>query len=109
MLDIFAFHFSHNVLLRGVRHIKTSVSKMTCDLMMRGKKGQLIFISLVILHRRLVWTLTDQHCCRNEPFNTVQRKTVGERFRVSRAISMSPGVCFGKLNFPDHFFKDLFW
>ena len=39
------------------------------------KIGQLIFISLAILHRRLVLTLADQPCCRNEPFTTVQRKT----------------------------------
>ena len=69
-------------MLRGVRHVKTSVKQNDMRFNDAKKKGQLIFISLVILHRRLVWTLTDQHCCRNEPFNTVQRKTVGERFRV---------------------------
>ena len=64
------------MVLRGVRHIRLLLLKQN-DMRFDDakKKGQLIFISLVILHRRLVLTLTDQPCCRNEPFTTVQRKT----------------------------------
>lgn len=78
------------------------------------KKGQLIFISLTILHRRLVSTQIDQHCSRNRAFfKTVQRKIAGKRLRVEslhlRPIAMSPGgLCFGKFNFPEDFLKDLF-
>ena len=64
------------MVLRGVRHIRLLLLKQN-DMRFDDakKKGQLIFISLVILHRRLVLTLTDQPCCRNEPFKIVQRKT----------------------------------